>query len=55
VLVAPESAVSTPFEGLFNDWALVQMEKEGIEQGEDALHIDRVLACMATLVRWGEI
>jgi hypothetical protein len=42
-------------ESLFHNRIQGQMEKGGMEQGQDKLDFNRVLAWMATLVQWGRI
>jgi adenylylsulfate kinase-like enzyme len=41
--------VTVAAEILFTDCVRAHLEKDGIEQREDGLHFDRVLAWMATL------
>lgn len=55
VLIPSVISIWVAGERLFNDWVRAQMQTEGIEQGEDKLDFDRVLAWMATLVHWGGI
>jgi superfamily II DNA helicase RecQ len=55
VLIASVISIWVAADSLFGDWVRAQMEKEGIEQGEEELYFDRVLAWMAALVQWGGI
>jgi hypothetical protein len=55
VLIPSVISIWMAAESLFHDWIRAQVEKGGMEQGEDKLDFDRVLAWMATLVQWGRI